>query len=248
MIRDPSLGVVASPERRQLRAYTPTQVLVLLLISLGLGPTTYAATEFTAAVAEGVSMDFVWIEPGTFTMGTTETQKRLIEARDEWYTWSENQLSAHAVTITRGYWIGKHEITQGQWEAVMGTAPWSGNDNVDLNPRSPAVDITSEDLQGLVRRLNGDVGVPIYRLPTEAEWEDACRAGTSTTWSFGDEESRLGEFAWYPGNTWNVGLKTAQPVGTKLPNPLGLFDMHGWRIGIVRATTERPRSKIPKDP
>ena len=66
-----------------------------------------------------------------------------------------------------------------------------------------------------------------YRLPTEAEWEYAARAGTTTRWSFGDDESQLGDYAWYEDNAWNVGLEYAQPVGTKLPNPWGLYDMHG---------------------
>ena len=82
-------------------------------------------------------------------------------------------------------------------------------------------------MQEVVRRLNEAASEEVYRLPTGAEWEYACRAGTTTRWSFGDDESRLGEYAWYSDNAWNAGLQYAQPVGTKLPNPWGLYDMHG---------------------
>ncbi|MBT4498570.1 MAG: formylglycine-generating enzyme family protein, partial [Gemmatimonadetes bacterium] len=67
----------------------------------------------------------------------------------------------------------------------------------------------------------------IYRLPSGSEWEYACRAGTDTRWSFGDAESQLGDFAWYRDNAWDADLQYGQPVGTKLPNPWGLYDMHG---------------------
>ena len=103
----------------------------------------------------------------------------------------------------------------------MGTSPWSGRDNAQSNPDHPAVYISWEDLQGFIQRLNDAAGEEIHRLPTEAEWEYACRAGRLTRWSFGDDEGRLGEYAWY------TGLQYGQPVGTKLPNPWGLYDMHG---------------------
>ena len=109
----------------------------------------------------------------------------------------------------------------------MGTTPWSGQDNVRSNPNHPAVYISWEDMQELTQQLNEAAGEEIYRLPTEAEWEYACRAGTTTWWSFGDDEARLGDYAWYRANAWDAGLEYAQPVGTKQPNPWGLYDMHG---------------------
>ena len=165
----------------------------------------------------GATMEFVWIEPGTFTMGSPDSE--LERGLDEG--------PQHEVTISRGFYLGKYEITQAQWEAVMGTTPWSGQDFVQANPNHPAVYISWEDVQELIARLNEAAGGEVYRFPSEAEWEYACRAGTTTRWSFGDDESRLGEYAWYYDNAWSAGLQYAQPVGTKLPNPWGLFDMHG---------------------
>ena len=90
------------------------------------------------------------------------------------------------------------------------------------------MEISWNDVQEFVQRLNEAAGEEVYRLPTEAEWEYACRAGTSARWSFGDDEGRLGEYAWYySGNVSGAGFRDAQPVGTKLANPWGLFDMHG---------------------
>ncbi|MEW6755317.1 MAG: formylglycine-generating enzyme family protein [Candidatus Latescibacterota bacterium] len=162
-------------------------------------------------------MQFIWIEPGTFTMGSPES--------DPWHDGDEGPQ--HEVTLTRGFWLGKHEITQEQWEAVLGTRPWAGQGYVQANPRHPAVYISWDDVQQFIGRLNADAGTGVYRLPTEAEWECACRAGTSTRWSFGEDEPDLGDYAWYLDNAWSVGVQYAQPVGTKLPNPWGLFDMQG---------------------
>ena len=133
----------------------------------------------------------------------------------------------HEVTITRGFRLGKYEITQGQWESVMGTRPWSGKRYVQVSPDHPAVYISWEDVQSFIGRLNGVEGKFLYRLPTEAEWECAARAGTTGRWAFGDDEARLREHVWYRTNTWNEGLRYAFRVGTKSPNPWHLHDMHG---------------------
>ena len=157
------------------------------------------------------SMEFVWIEPGVFQMGSN--------------TGRSDESPRHEVEISRGFWLGKYEITQGQWEAVMGTTPWSGRDRVVLGPSHPAVIISWDEVQEFIGRLNAEAGEELYRLPTEAEWEYACRAGTQTRWSFGDDESLLTDYAWYNGN--NDDPKGAKVVGTKRPNPWGLHDMHG---------------------
>ena len=178
----------------------------------------YTNEEIVVDLPGGATMEMVWIEPGTFTMGSPDTDPFV-------WDWEKPQ---HQVMISRGFYLGRYELTQAQWHAVMGTTPWSGGKPyVQANPNSPAVYISWKDVQELIERLNQAAGEEVYRLPTEAEWEYACRAGTTSWWSFGNDESRLGEYAWYNSNAWNVGKNYAQPVGTKLPNPWGLYDMHG---------------------
>ena len=104
----------------------------------------------------------------------------------------ESEKPAHEVTISQGFWLATYETTQAQWEAVMETTPWVGQDRVQGNPNHPAVYISWEDVHGFIHRLNEAVGDSLYRLPPEAAWEYACRAGTTTLWSFGDDESQLG--------------------------------------------------------
>ena len=173
--------------------------------------------EIEVELAGGATMEFVWIEPGTFTMGSPESYT---DARDE-------EKPQHEVTISQGFYLGKFEITQGQWEAVMGSMPWSGQSFVQSNPNHPAVYISWDDVQEFIQRLNEVAGEELYRLPTEAEWEYACRAGTTTRLSFGDDESQLGDYAWYRDNACGVGECYGHAVGTKWPNPWGLYDMLG---------------------
>ena len=171
----------------------------------------------TVELRGGVTMEFVWIEPGTFVMGSPDSDE-LADDREK---------PQREVTISRGFYLGKYEITQGQWEAVMGTTPWSGQGKAVPNPDHPAVYISWEDVQTFVQLLNEAAGEALYRLPTEAEWEYACRAGTTTRWSFGDDMNSLGDYAWHKGNAWNAGEQYAHAVGQKRANPWGLYDMHG---------------------
>lgn len=109
----------------------------------------------------------------------------------------------------------------------MKTRPWVGKDWVRESPNHPAVYISWNDVHAFIARLNQAEGSAVYRLPTEAEWEYACRAGTTTQWSFGDDESQLKNYAWYDANVWNMGEGYAHAVGVKRPNPWGLYDVHG---------------------
>ena len=164
-----------------------------------------------------VRMEMVWIEPGTFLMGSPESEPGR----------NADEGPRHEVTISRGFWLGRYEITQAQWESVMGMRPWSGQSYVQENPNHPAVYISWNDAREFIRRLNEAAGEDLYRLPTEAEWEYACRARTETPWSFGDDEDQLGNYAWYSVNAWDVSEQYAHAVGVKLPNPWDLYDMHG---------------------
>jgi formylglycine-generating enzyme required for sulfatase activity len=146
------------------------------------------------------------------------------------------------VELTRGFWIGKYEVTQAQWEEVMGTKPWAGKSFLEdigrskEGPNFPAVymkwDEATEFCAKLTEREQKAGRLrhrEAYVLPTEAQWEYACRAGTKTLFSFGDDVRQLGDYAWfgayYRGNA--AQEPWAHEVGQKKPNPWGLYDMHG---------------------
>ena len=154
-------------------------------------------------------MAFIPISPGTFMMGSPSNES----GRD-------NDEKQHRVTLTKGYYMQTTEVTQRQWKAVMGSNP-SGFKN--CGDDCPVEKVSWKDVQAFIEKLNQREGGNKYRLPTEAEWEYAARAGSTTRFSFGDNEGRLGEYAWYNSNS---GSKT-HSVGQKRPNAWGLYDMHG---------------------
>jgi len=153
-------------------------------------------------------IEFVWIPPGRFRMGSPEDEPGRRE--DE---------RACTVTLTEGLWLGKYEVTQAQWEAVMGENPAAFAQ--DGAPR-PVEGVFWEDGRAFVDELNGS-GPGAFRLPTEAEWEYACRASAAAAYGFGDDPSALAGHAWYADN----GAGSTHPAGEKAPNAWGLHDMHG---------------------
>jgi len=120
-----------------------------------------------------------------------------------------------------------YTITQAQWGTVMDTEPWKkGDPRVQEGDDYPAVNVTWYDAQDFLTKLSSIDNENSYFLPTEEEWEYAARAGTSTEFSFGDDERDLRSYGWYRDMTQR-GEEYAHPVGTKRPNPWGLYDMHG---------------------
>ena len=164
------------------------------------------------AIENSIGMKFVPIPAGTFTMGSPFGEK------DRYH--NERQ---HQVTLTKSSYMGRTEVTQGQWKKVMGTEPWKGQDYVQERDDYPAVYISWDDAVEFCKKLSA-MENRVYRLPTEAEWEYACRAGTTTAWSFGADVGALGDYAWFAGNTEGSGTRV---VRQKKPNPFGLYDMHG---------------------
>ena len=156
-----------------------------------------------------IGMEFVLIEAGTFEMVSPATE----EGRD-------NNERLHRVTLSQPFYLGKYEVTQGQWEAVMGSNPAAFS---ACGPMCPVEEVSWADAQAFIATLNRREGVETYRLPTEAEWEYAARAGTQTAYHFGDAASQLGTYAWY----WDNSNRRTHPVGQKRPNAWGLYDMHG---------------------
>ncbi len=175
-------------------------------------------------------LEMVPIPAGTFTMGTRCTEDGYAETLGQ-YLYSE--WPAHEVTITRPFYLGKYQVTQAQWNAVMGsekefTFCGTGDD-------CPAYYVSWDDCQEFIGRLVA-TGQGMFRLPTEAEWEYACRAGTATLFSFGDAREcdmihdayceLADRYMWWSGNNTDEDY-AAKAVGRKLPNAWGLYDMHG---------------------
>ncbi|MEA5477825.1 SUMF1/EgtB/PvdO family nonheme iron enzyme [Pseudanabaena galeata UHCC 0370] len=160
---------------------------------------------FAVDLENGINLDMVYIPSGKFTMGSPPE-----------VGYDNERPQIEDVNIS-AFYMGKYEVTQAQWQAIMGTNPSSFKDNLQ-NP----VEVSWDDAQEFCKKLSQKTGRE-FRLPSEAEWEYACRAGTTTAYSFGDNASLLGEYAWYADNS----AQKIHPVGQKKPNPWGLYDMHG---------------------
>jgi formylglycine-generating enzyme required for sulfatase activity len=165
--------------------------------------------ELTLDLGNGVKMELVYIKPGTFTMGGERTTDGRFECVE---------VPKHEVKLTKGYYLGKYEVTQAQYEAIMGSNPSRST----KGPDHPVGNVGELEAREFCEKLAEKTGREV-RLPTEAEWEYAARAGKDTKWFFGDDPSALGDYAWF---TDNSGGKS-HPVGRKKPNPWGLYDIHG---------------------
>ena len=185
----------------------PTWLLtgVLLLVGLVLTAGILAAQSAPEKTfTNSIGMEFVLIPPGTFKMGSDRGDP--------------DERPVHDVTISKQFYMGKYEVTQGQWQAVMGTNP-----SLFPGDKRPVDQVSWDDAQAFIRKLNAMEGVPLYRLPTEAEWEYAARAGSPTIYSFGNDPKQLGEYAWYRSNSEH----RTHSVGQKKSNAWGLHDMLG---------------------
>ncbi len=193
-------------------------------------------------LTNSIGMKLVLIPPGEFDMGSNEEEiERLLEQAEEedrpkFYRVQVSQEGPrHRVRITRPFYLGMYEVTQAEYQSVMGANPsmyspagtrkgWvAGRDT----SRFPVEMVSWEDASRFCDKLSAlakeKSAGRVYRLPTEAEWEYACRAGTTTQYSFGNDEARVGEYAWFRKNSANA----THPVGQKKPNAWWLYDMHG---------------------
>ncbi|CCI34251.1 SUMF1/EgtB/PvdO family nonheme iron enzyme [Microcystis sp. T1-4] len=171
-------------------------------------PLIASPTPFTEKLPNRVTLEMVSLPAGQFLMGSPD---------------SDYEKPPHQVKVN-SFAIGKYPITQAQYEAVMGINPshFKNNSWLKNNPQNPVEKVSWNDAQAFCQKLSQITG-KTYRLPTEAEWEYACRAGTTTRYYFGDDGSQLGDDAWYSANSQS---KT-HPVGQKKPNAWGLYDMIG---------------------
>ena len=167
-------------------------------------------------VVNSVGMLLVPIPAGDFQMGSPNSDG---SARS-------GEKPQHPVKITNPFYLGVYEVTQAQYEKVMEARPWQQKKYVKEGPDYPAAYVTWANAVEFCRKLSEEEGVE-YLLPTEAQWEYACRAGTTTVYSFGDDESELEQYAWYDENAFYTSQDYAHLVGQKLPNPWSLYDMHG---------------------
>ena len=158
-------------------------------------------------VGYGITMEFIYIPAGQFPMGSP---------------WNESgrfpDETRHPVRISRGFYLAVTELTQEQWRAVMGS-----NRSYIWGDHRPVEHVSWNDAVTFCSALSAITRLRC-RLPTEAEWEYACRAGSDGAFCFGDDETRLGQYAWYQDN---CGTGKTQPVGRRQPNAWGLYDMHG---------------------
>jgi formylglycine-generating enzyme required for sulfatase activity len=179
----------------------------------------------TETLPGNIKLEMVKIPAGSFLMGTEEAEviRLCKEYGTHWLTglrdwfWFKNEMPQHRVDLQEFY-LGKYPLTQEQYEAIMGNNP----SYFKNNPKNPVENVSWNNAQEFCRKLS-DKTKKNYRLPSEAEWEYACRAGTQTRYYFGDNAELLGEYAWYYGNS---GSKT-HPVGQKKPNNWELYDMSG---------------------
>ncbi len=178
----------------------------------------------TVMLPGSVPLAMVWVPAGTFMMGRNASEQNSLDSEDP----------RHEVTLSHGFWMGKYELTQAQWKAVMNGANPSyfqganaGNANTD---NRPVEQVAWDTVQTFITALNAHIvstnqGAAM-RLPTEAEWEYACRAGSTTRFYWGDDPdyTLIGAYAWYSGNDSPFATKD---VGGKIPNAFGLYDMSG---------------------
>ena len=162
-----------------------------------------------------IGMELALVPAGKFLMGTLRT-----DDEDDEYE------RAVDVTLTRAFYLGRTEVTQAQWRVVMETTPWKAKPLILEGDDYPATHVSWDDAQEFCRKLSAK-DKQKYRLPTEAEWECACRAGTLTQFVSGKDATSLDEYAWFSANALEANERYPHRVAQKKPNAFGLYDMHG---------------------
>jgi formylglycine-generating enzyme required for sulfatase activity len=199
-----TVSVTAPDGRSHQRSFAVT------VTTLTFSPKPPSHKEIAIDLGAGVKLKMVLIPPGEFLMGSSDSDKDA----------NVSEKPQHRVQITKPFYLGKYLVTQEQWQTVMGNNPSSYK-----SPKNPVEHVSWDDCQQFLDKLNAKSGPggSKFQLPSEVQWEYACRAGSTTRYCFGDDESGLDKYAWYGEN---AGKRT-HPVGEKKPNAWGLYDMHG---------------------
>ncbi len=205
-----SYSIMLQPANRITGVITYNLYLFLLLTALSSSPANAQDRNLTRVdLEERLNMEFARVPAGTFS-------GRLCPS-------CRNQT----VVISQPFEMSAHEITQYQWETVMQTKPWQYQSKVEEGAFYPATYVSWNDVQVFLSRLNAVDNQYMYRLPSSAQWEHACRAGSRDIFSFGSDSTALKAHAWYEFNTIKQGRPYAHPVGRKHPNKWGIHDLHG---------------------
>ena len=181
-------------------------------------------------LGDSIGLELIWIDPGAFVMGSRDSEKGR----------GRGETQQH-VTVTNGFWIGKHEVTQAQWQQVMG-----GNPSRFEGAGNPVESVSWIDCQRFIKQLNSKGIAGEFRLPTEKEWEYACRAGTTTVFHYGDRlDATMANFNGerpYGCEEKGAYRRKTVPVGAFTPNAWGLYDMHGnvWEWCVDRYGDDSP--------
>jgi formylglycine-generating enzyme required for sulfatase activity len=162
-----------------------------------------------------LTLEFVLVPPGRYLAGARATEQG----------GRESERPVHTLVIDSPFWLSKFPITQSQWTSIIGDAPWSSDQYAICCSNCPATCISWLDVVCKLLPILGSS----FSLPTEVEWEYACRAGTTDRFFWGDDPAygEIDRYAWYEANCWARNERYAHPVGHKLPNPWGLYDMSG---------------------
>ncbi len=185
-------------------------------------------------VIDGI--EFIWCPPGSFMMGCAPGDT----------VGSEREVPQHQVTFAHGFWISKYEVTQDQWAAVMGEMPAHFHGcRYGQTGNRPIEQVSWHEIQGCIELLNAARPGMNYRLPSEAEWEYACRAGTTTAYTWGGTYSaaELDKCAWYDANSGD----STHDAGTRQPNAWGIYDMYGNVWEWVQDTGHQNYNGAPAD-
>lgn len=228
--------VSAQKANRRSRISSGMLVAALVAFVSGCGPSLPAVSAVKAQMASeqlevgdpvvnSVGMMLVPVPAGDFLMGTAEAKasngKKSAEPPGV-----DAEMPQHEVRISNPFFISICEVTQKQYEQVTGETPWKGKPLTTEGANVAASYVTWQEAEEFCSKLS-KLENSIYRLPSEAEWEYACRAATTSSFSFGDDQKQIGDSAWFDQNAYKYGEQYAHAVGQKLPNTWSLYDMHG---------------------